>query len=188
MVWGAGGAGQKVVEVAFRFRLNVGLAALVLGGLLGSTSVQAQAAQVGASGLPLPRYVSIKSSKVNIRVGPSLDHGVAWTFVKAGVPVEVTQEFDIWYHIRDSEGQEGWVQKTFLSGQRTAFVAPKNKAETVPMRSKPESTIASAMLEAGALVTVNSCDGKWCRIVVDGYKGYVDQTKLWGVYPDEKVD
>jgi SH3-like domain-containing protein len=175
-------------EVVFQFRFHAGAAALALMVAAGSPAAWAQSSQVGASGLPLPRYVSIKSSKVNIRVGPTLDHGIAWTFVKAGVPVEITQEFDIWYRIRDSEGQEGWVQKTFLSGQRTAFVLPKIKTETVPMRSKPESAVASAVLEAGALVTIAGCDGKWCRIVVDGYKGYVDQTKLWGVYPNEKVE
>lgn len=173
--------------VDFGYRLFNGLAALAVMAMATAPAL-AQSAQVGASGFPLPRFVSIKSSKVNIRIGPTLDHAVAWTFVKAGVPVEITQEFDIWYRIRDFEGQEGWVQKTFLSGQRTAFVAPKNKAETVPLRAKAESPIASAMLESGVLVTVASCDGRQCRIIVDGYKGYVDQGKLWGVYPDEKVE
>ncbi|MBR7513337.1 hypothetical protein KC219_24580, partial [Mycobacterium tuberculosis] len=83
----------------------------VAGPSLAAPLALAPNSQIGPSGLPLPRFVSIKPSKVNIRVGPTRDHGVAWTFVKAGGPVEVTQEFDIGYRVRDSEGQEGWVQK-----------------------------------------------------------------------------
>lgn len=156
--------------------------------LLTANGAAAQKAQTGASGLPLPRFVSIKSSKVNIRVGPTLDHDIAWTFVKAGVPVEVTQEFDIWYRVRDSEGQEGWVQKTMLSGVRTALVSPWDTKGKVPMKDKAAGSVTMAMLEPDALVTVASCDGAWCRISVDGYRGYVEQAKLWGVYPNEKLD
>jgi SH3-like domain-containing protein len=156
--------------------------------LLTANVAAAQKAQTGASGLPLPRFVSIKSSKVNIRVGPTLDHDIAWTFVKAGVPVEVTQEFDIWYRVRDSEGQEGWVQKTMLSGVRTALVSPWDTKGKVPMKDKAAGSVTMAMLEPDALVTVASCDGAWCRISVDGYRGYVEQAKLWGVYPNEKLD
>lgn len=160
----------------------------VLAAALAAGPAMAQKAQTGASGLPLPRFVSIKSSKVNIRVGPTLDHDIAWTFVKAGVPVEVTQEFDIWYRVRDSEGQEGWVQKTMLSGTRTALVAPWDAGGKVPMKDKAAGAVTLAMLEPHVLVTVTACDGAWCRVSVDGYRGFVEQSKLWGVYPNEKLD
>lgn len=166
-----------------------GLAVVVaLAAVLAAEPAMAQKAQTGASGLPLPRFVSIKASKVNIRVGPTLEHDIAWTFVKAGVPVEVTQEFDIWYRVRDSEGQEGWVQKTMLSGTRTALVAPWEAGAKVPMKDKAAGSVTMAMLEPQALVTVASCDGSWCRVSVDGYRGFVEQSKLWGVYPNEKLD
>jgi SH3-like domain-containing protein len=161
----------------------------ILAAILAFPAIGAEAQmQKGASGLPLPRFVSIKSPRVNIRVGPSVDHNIAWTFVQAGVPVEVTQEYDIWFRIRDSEGQEGWVQKTMLSGTRTAYVAPWLKTGNVAMHARTDSAAAMAMLEPHVLVTVLDCDGKACRINAHGYKGYVDQDKLWGVYPAEKVD
>lgn len=174
--------------MALRFGVS-GFAVAVLGAVLVlSGPVEAQKAPTGASGLPLPRFVSIKSSKVNIRVGPTLDHDIAWTFVKAGIPVEVTQEFDIWYRVRDSEGQEGWVQKTMLSGTRTALVAPWETSAKVPLKDKASGGVTLAMLEPQALVTISSCDGLWCRINVEGYRGFVEQSKLWGVYPNERLD
>ena len=76
------------------------------------------------TGLPLPRFVSLKSGTVNVRRGPGQDYDLLFTFVRPGLPVEITQEFDTWRKIRDSEGDEGWVYHSLLSGERTALVSP----------------------------------------------------------------
>src|SRR5262245_12595892 len=73
------------------------------------------------TGLPVPRYVSLKTDRVNLREGPSKDHRTAWVFQRAGLPVEIVAEFETWRRIRDSEGTEGWVLHSLLSGRRTAL-------------------------------------------------------------------
>lgn len=150
-------------------------------------AVPAGAQQVGPSGLPLPRFASTKASPVNVRQGPSKDHEIAFTFVKPGVPVEITQEYDIWLKIRDSEGQEGWVQKTLLSGRRTALVAPWEKKGLTPLREKSEAGARIvAEIEPSVLIPdVRECTGRWCRITVEGTSGWIEQSRLWGAYPDE---
>ena len=96
-----------------------------------------------ASGLPVPRFVSLKSDKVNVRAGPTKDHDVAWVYGRAALPVEVTAEFENWRRIRDWEGAEGWVYHSLLSGKRTALVAPsKNKDELLALRYNPDATSA----------------------------------------------
>jgi SH3-like domain-containing protein len=141
---------------------------------------------VGPSGLPLPRFVSTKSAPVNVRQGPSRDHEVAWTFVKAGVPIEITQEFDVWYHIRDSEGAEGWVQKTLLSGKRTGLVTPWEQKGNTPLRDKPAADgRLVAQVEPGVLLEVAECDGRWCRVSAGRVKGWIEQGRIWGAYPGE---
>jgi len=160
------------------------LLAVVLG--LPAAPALAQSQQVGPSGLPLPRFASTKSSPVNVRMGPSRDHDIAWTFVRPGVPVEITQEFDIWLRIRDSEGAEGWVQKTLLSGKRTALVAPWEKNGTTSVRAEPKADAPLiAEVEAGVLIDLAECNGRWCRLSVDGVKGWIEQGRIWGAYPDE---
>ena len=170
-----------------RRRLVFGIAAsLALAVCLVADPVLAQSQQVGPSGLPLPRFASTKSSPVNVRMGPSRDHDIAWTFVKPGVPVEITQEFDIWLRIRDSEGSEGWVQKTLLSGRRTALVAPWEKTGTTSVRAEGRADAPLvAEVEPGVLVDVAECNGRWCRISVSGVKGWIEQGRVWGAYPDE---
>lgn len=149
------------------------------------------AAPRGPSGLPLPRYVSLKSSKVNVRIGPSQDHGVAWVFNTAGLPVEIIAEFENWRRIRDSEGAEGWVYHSLLSGQRTALVAPWQKDKETPAELLYASADANsrpvARLEHGALVRVEECRRDWCEVRVAGVGGYLRQDMLWGVYPGEHV-
>lgn len=142
-----------------------------------------------ASGLPVPRFVSLKSDRVNVRAGPTKDHDVAWVFTRSGLPVEITAEYENWRRIRDGEGAEGWVYHSLLSGRRTAMVAPKPKDDLVPLCEKPEQPCAtSARLQAGVLGTVKSCTGSWCRIAGEGFDGWIAQERLWGVYPNEKVE
>src|SRR5471030_1319587 len=83
-----------------------------------------------ATGLVLPRYASLKTDRVNLREGPSKEHATTWVFQRAGLPVEITAEFETWLKVRDSEGTEGWVLHSLLSGRRTALVAPGKKKES----------------------------------------------------------
>ena len=82
------------------------------------------AAAPQGSGLPVPRFVSLKSDRVHIRQGPGMDHKVLWVFQRAGMPVEVIGEFEGWRQVRDSEGTTGWVLQGLVSGRRTALVLP----------------------------------------------------------------
>jgi SH3-like domain-containing protein len=147
-------------------------------------------AEVGpSSGLQLPRFVSLKADKVNVRAGPSRENEVSWVFTRAGLPVEITAEYENWRRIRDSEGAEGWVYHSLLSGRRTALIAPWSKNETFALRDRPEANATiSARLVPGVLGTIKACNKRWCRIFGDGFDGFVEQDRLWGVYPDETIE
>jgi SH3-like domain-containing protein len=141
------------------------------------------------SGLPVPRFVSLKTDRVNVRGGPDKDHDVAWIYTKVGLPVEITAEFENWRRIRDSDGTEGWVYHSLLSGKRTATVQLKSKTDLAPIYANPDAKSAvTAQLQVGVLATVKHCTGKWCQIAGDGFDGWIEQNELWGVYPDEKVE
>ncbi len=144
-----------------------------------------------ASGLQVPRFVSLKSDRVNVRRGPNKDNEVAWIYTKAALPVEITAEFENWRRIRDWEGAEGWVYHSLLSGRRTALIVARSKAkdELLPLYYKADSHAAIvARMQPGVFGTVKRCTGTWCRIVGDGFDGWIEQDRLWGVYPNEKVD
>ena len=96
------------------------LAAALLSPILLSPTAhggEARAATVGPSGLPLPRFVSLKASQANLRIGPGTTYPVEWTYVKRGLPLEIIQEYDNWRRVRDADGTEGWVSQALLSGR-----------------------------------------------------------------------
>ena len=143
------------------------------------------------TGLPIPRYVSLKSDRVNLREGPSKEHRTSWVFQRAGMPVEITAEFETWRRVRDSDGAEGWVLHSLLSGRRTALIMPwaKNRAESIALMERTDERASTvARLQPGVIATVKSCTGNWCRVIVEGIDGFIRQDRLWGVYPNERVE
>jgi SH3-like domain-containing protein len=142
------------------------------------------------SGLPVPRFVSLKADRVNMHIGPAKTYEVKWLYQRAGLPVEVTAEFETWRRIRDAEGTEGWVYHSLLSGRRTATVIAKTQDGLVPIYEKPDvESAVTAKLERGVIGNIRRCSGNgWCYMQARGFQGYVQQNRLWGVYPNEKID
>lgn len=180
-------------------RLLVVLALALCAPALSVAPAIAQNAQVGASsGLPIPRFVSMRNAPTNVRVGPGTQYDIAFTFVRPGVPVEITAEFDTWRRIRDVEGDEGWVHQNLVVGDRTALIAPWQAEGPIALRvsANPESAVR-AWLSPTMLVSVRTCTGTACEIRLshtgpDGntssYQGFVAQQTLWGVYEGEVFD
>ena len=164
-------------------------AALAAGIVLFFAIAPARAADSTPSGLPVPRFVSVKADRVAVRDGPDKDHDVSWIYTRVGWPVEITAEFEDWRRIRDSDGSEGWVYHSLLSGKRMAAVQLKTKTDLAPLYEKADATSAvTARLQVGVLGAVKSCTGTWCQISGKGFDGWIQQTELWGVYPGEKID
>ncbi len=149
----------------------------------------AQAAK-GTTGLPLPRFVSLKSKRVNLRIGPGKDYGVSWLYLKAGLPVEIIQEYDNWRRIRDADGAQGWVNHSMLSGERAALTAPwmrgKGGDVFVDMRRDPATSASViARMAPGVVLKITQCNGQWCHGEADGAGGWINQSEIWGAYPGE---
>lgn len=166
--------------------------ALITGlGCIGTVEAQTTGTPTG-SGLPLPRFVSLKSDKVNVRKGPGTEYPIAFVFKRAGLPVEVLREYESWREVRDADGATGWVTQSLLSGRRTALVEPGAAKGALPgevsiRATESETAAVVAKVEAGVIANLLSCDGKWCQVSIEAFKGYLPQKTLWGVYQNEAV-
>jgi SH3-like domain-containing protein len=184
---------MRIAAAFLSLMILAGLAALPV---LSASPVAAQTSIGPETRLPIPRYVSLKTDRVNLREGPSTDHSTRWVYQRAGLPVEIIAEFDNWRRIRDPEGADGWVWHSLLSGRRTAIVAPweRESGLVVQMRAEAhDDARVVARLEPGVVASVSRCTDGWCRLAVaDGPRreiaGFVAQDMLWGVYPDETID
>ena len=177
---------RRNVQVACWFRAVVAGVALLTAPVPATASSELTTGSV--SGLPVPRFVSLKPDKVNVRAGPTRSHDVTWQYTRSGLPVEITAESDNWRRIRDWEGSEGWVYHTLLSGRRTALVISKSKSELVPLfYSADDQTRVVAQLQPGVVTSVRRCTGRYCHVTGTGFDGWIAQERLWGVYPNETV-
>ena len=137
------------------------------------------------TGWPLPRYASLRSSKVNLRAGPGIRYPVEWVYMRRGLPLMIVAEFDAWRKVRDWRGTVGWVHRSMLTGKRTVITT----ASEVVLRRKPSPDApAVARTRAGVIARVLTCEGHWCRIQAGGIRGWGPRSALWGTLPNEKIN
>ncbi len=154
--------------------------ALIL--LVASSITQVSTAQTG---LPLPRFASLRADKVHMRTGPGVRYPVEWVYVFRGMPVEILAEFENWRRVRDWQGSEGWVHRTMLSGRRTALIT----GGLQPLRSDPYSEASIfARIEEKVLVRILKCEKEWCRVETSGKRGWMRRSHVWGVYSTESIE
>jgi SH3-like domain-containing protein len=137
------------------------------------------------TGLPMPRFVSLRAGEGNARRGPALSHRVDWVFTRRDMPLRVTAESGHWRRVEDAEGAGGWMHFALLSGARTALVLEEMTA--MHLQPDPRAPVV-AWLEAGVIARVLSCEDNWCRLRADRLRGWAPRAALWGVGPDERIE
>ena len=138
------------------------------------------------TGLPLPRYVSVRANEVNLRTGPGVQHPVEWVYRRQDLPLEIIAEYRNWRKIRDWQGALGWVHQSMLGGRRTFIVAGVERT----LHAKGEANAAAvARLEPGVIGTIVECPdaSDWCRVAAGAYDGWLQRRDIWGVYDNEVV-
>lgn len=135
--------------------------------------------------LPIPRFVSLKGNEGNARRGPSLTHRIDWVFTTPGMPLRVTAEHENWRRVEDAEGLGGWVHYALLSGVRSAILT----ADLADFRMQPDPASAVRFqAERGVIGRLLACTPDWCRMNVQGERGWVEKSALWGVIPGEILE
>jgi len=148
----------------------------------GAPADSRQVERPGRTGLPLPRFVSLRASEVNLRTGPGVRYPIDWVYQRRGLPVEVIDEFKTWRRIRDHEGTMGWVHQTMLDGRRGVLIVD----EIGILRRAPEPDAAMvARLEPGVVARLERCETLWCQVTVERLSGWLPRKAFYGLYPGE---
>ncbi len=158
----------------------------VLAAVLLSAAPPASAAPEG-TGLPLPRFVHLRAGEVNMRTGPGVQYPVEWVYQRQNLPLEVIAEHRTWRKVRDWQGTQGWVHQSMLGGRRTLIVtgAVRTLRDKADARSAPV-----ARAEPGVVGRLLECPkgSGWCRVEVEGLKGWLRRVDFWGARPTELVE
>jgi len=130
------------------------------------------------SGLPVPRYASLRYGEVNGRAGPSFDYPVAWSYRREGLPVVIVRESQEWRKIRDPQGDEVWVHRRMLAEDRTVITTDSGRLR----RSAGARGVALAAFEAGVVARLVRCEAGWCEIRTEEVSGWTEASLLWGAF------
>lgn len=146
---------------------------------------QANKNMLHPSGLSIPRFVSLKSNEINVRVGPGTRYPIAWVFNKKGYPVEIIEEFGHWRKIRDHQASKGWIHKNLLSGRRMAMM--KHDMQSLYIQADSSAPIVMKA-EKGVLSNIIACNKNWCLLGIGDHEGWAQKTQLWGIYNKEIIE
>ncbi len=139
----------------------------------------------GRTGLPLPRFVSLRASEVNLRTGPGIRYPIEWVYRRRGMPVEIVDEFGNWRRIRDWQGTEGWVHQSMLRGQRAVMVTGERRL----LRRRPAPDAPGvAWAEAGVVGRLLRCSEAWCAVRLGSFEGWLRRSEVYGLLPGETPD
>jgi SH3-like domain-containing protein len=136
------------------------------------------------SGLPVPRFASLRAGRAYMRAGPGKEYPVTWEFVRPGTPLEVVSEWNVWRKVRDADGTVGWMDRAMLSTDRTIQITRQMRE----LRARPDlSSPIVLRAEPGVVMRVTMCAQRWCRVEGQGRSGYILSEHGFGVYPNEII-
>ena len=122
-------------------------------------------------------YLTLRSSKVNLRQGPSLNHPVKLVYNKKFLPILIKDKSGNFRKVLDHENNSGWIHISQLSKKKAAL----NILDELIVFQKPSIYSKPLVkLEIGRLCLVKKCKNNWCKIKTGRYSGWVEKQNLRG--------
>ena len=150
-----------------------------------TASAQETKLVVQGSGLPVPRFVTLKSDTVNMRVGPGREYPLSWVYKKKNLPVKVIAEFDVWRKVIDHEGTTGWVHSQLVTLKRYALI--QSRLTKLYRKADFDSPVV-AVADKGVIVELQICEAQWCRIATQDLRAFVRREDIWGILENETLN
>ena len=138
------------------------------------------------TGYKIPRFVSLKSNDVNLRIGSSTNYPIVLQYIVKNLPIEIIGEYDQWRNIIDIEGNQGWIHNNLIQGDRFAIINP-SYSSSLQIKNKPQGRVIGT-IGKNNIVKIYKCLLDWCYIGYESKQGWVEKINLWGVYKSEKIN
>ena len=121
-------------------------------------------------------FLSLKKNKVNVRYGPGFDFPIKYIYKKKNFPIKQIDKKENFRRIIDIKKNSGWIHISQLKTVNSV-IALEDKVlfKKSSFFSKP-----LAKIKKGRLLVILKCEGEWCRVKTEDFKGWVDRVNLWG--------
>ena len=122
-------------------------------------------------------YLTLRSDKVNLRQGPSLNHPIKLVYKKKFLPVLILDKSYNFRKIKDHENNSGWIHISQLSKKRAAL---NNKEESIIFKRASEYSKPLVIVRKGRLCLIKKCKSDWCKIKTGKFTGWIKKENLVG--------
>ena len=138
------------------------------------------------TGLEIPRYISLKSSDANIRVGPSMNYPIKIKYIIKNYPLKVLEEYEDWRKVEDYKNNIGWIHKSLISGNRTGIVLSKDNKNIELLNTLGGNVIGE--IGKNNIINLEKCKIDWCLVSSGNFRGWMDKKYIWGVKQNEIIN
>ena len=123
------------------------------------------------------KFLSLKKNKTNVRYGPGLDYPIKYVYRKVNLPVRQIDKKENWRRVIFLDNNSGWIHWSQLR--------PSNSVITIQEKilfKKPSNfSEPFVRLEKGRLLVIKKCENDWCKVITDGYTGWIKVKNIWGL-------
>ena len=120
--------------------------------------------------------LSVSTSEAKVRVGAGNNFDVIWKAEKY-YPFRVLKKVGDWYHVKDYEGDEGWVHQSQVGNTPTVITSNAKCS----LRSEPKSD-AKVLFTVGPGIPfkILKHNNNWLLLEhADGDKGWLQESVVW---------
>ena len=122
-------------------------------------------------------FVSLKKNKVNVRYGPSFDSEIKFVYKKVNLPIKQIDKKENWRRIIDSKNNSGWIHWSQLK-KTNSIISLEDK---ILFKNNSNFSKPIAKIKKGRLLIVKNCDGDWCKVKTEKFKGWIKIDNVWGL-------
>ena len=122
------------------------------------------------------KFLSLKKNKVNVRYGPSFEFPVKYIYKKINLPIKQIDKKENWRRIIDFKNNSGWIHWSQLK-KVNSIIPLENK---ILFRKPSIFSEPLAKIQKGRVLVLDKCDGIWCKVKSEKFKGWIKTNDIWG--------
>ena len=121
-------------------------------------------------------FLSLKKNKVNVRYGPSFESPIKYVYKKMNLPIKQIDKKENWRRIIDFKNNSGWIHWSQLK-KVNSIIPLENK---ILFRKPSIFSEPLAKIQKGRVLVLDKCDGIWCKVKSEKFKGWIKTNDIWG--------
>ena len=121
-------------------------------------------------------FLSLKKNKVNVRYGPSFESPIKYMYKKIHLPIKQIDKKENWRRIIDFKNNGGWIHLSQLK-KINSLIPLENK---ILFQKPSKCSKPLAKIKKGRVLVLEKCNGDWCKIKTENFKGWIKTDNIWG--------